>query len=237
MKMEKENLDTDVFTKSSEEQKLAKEGAKVKGAYDVGREREDYYEDKPVNKGKEDKMADDKKEIVKEEKPKEEEEKSMKEQDKEDLKKEEDEEDEEEKKKKAEKEAGAIAPQEAEASSSQGKLSGNQNVFVPQSSVDGKREQETPMGKSVEPDLMKSPLFVELSGQIGEFQKAFDKKIEAMEKSVEDRLANLQKTVSKVEQFYKAPLYKAVSENVGAESGFKKSLKEQITEGNIKYAE
>lgn len=97
--------------------------------------------------------------------------------------------------------------------------------------------QESYAGKSVSPELMKSPLFLELDGQIEGMKKAFDHKLDALNKSMNDRLANIQKGIDKVENFYKkAPLYKAVEDSVGAEAAVKKGIKEQIAEGKVRYS-
>lgn len=82
----------------------------------------------------------------------------------------------------------------------------------------------------VEPELMKSPLFVELSKAIDGMQKALNKKVEALEKSVADRLGNIQKSM---EKFYSQPFYKAIDDSIGAEGVHKMSIKDQIEKGTI----
>lgn len=81
-----------------------------------------------------------------------------------------------------------------------------------------------------EPELMKSPLYTELSKAIDGMQKALNKKVEALEKSVADRLGNIQKAM---DRFYSQPFYKAVDENVNPEAIQKMTIKEQIEKGTI----
>ena len=90
-------------------------------------------------------------------------------------------------------------------------------------------------GKSASMDLQKSPLFVELSKQIAELNNSVTAKLSAVEKSVNDRVANLNKSVEKVEAFYKQPFYKAVNENVSAEGVLSKGIQAQIDEGKVRY--
>ena len=110
-----------------------------------------------------------------------------------------------------------------------------QDVFVPPSDVNVSREQETPMGKSVNPDLMKSPLFVSLSSQIDGIRDAVGKKVDALEKSVNDRLNNVLKDMAKIEKFYKQSFYKAIDENVAPESTINVPISKQIEEGKIRF--
>jgi len=165
---------------------------------------------------------------------------------------EEDEEDEDETEKG---ELGGQNPQEdtASATDANSTLSPNagvpstQNVFVPQSNVRVGRESssgssagqspsEVTYGKSANTDLLKSPLFVELSSQIGALKKSFEKKLEAIDKSMSDRVENLQKTAKQIEAFYKQPLYKSIDENAAPEAVMKKSVKEQIDAGKVKFS-
>jgi hypothetical protein len=141
-------------------------------------------------------------------------------------------------------ESASMSTSEQHTTTTRPVIGSRQHVLTPTSNIAGTRigRGTTPSevsytGKSVEPDLLKSPLFVELSGQIEQFQKTFDKKILAVEKSVSDRLANIQKAMEKVEAFYKQPMYKAVSENVSPESVQKQSIKEQIEKGKIRFVE
>jgi hypothetical protein len=111
-----------------------------------------------------------------------------------------------------------------------------QNVFVPTSRISVSREQpkypnEVQL-KSASPDLNKSPLFVELTKQINGIQKALATKLEAVEKSYNDRLANLQKTLDK---FYAQPFYKSVNENVNPEAVLQQSIAKQIEKGSIEF--
>lgn len=120
----------------------------------------------------------------------------------------------------------------------------NQNVFVPQTQVEGEREatgkepgQESYSGKSARVDLRKSPLFLELSGKISQLDRNVKLRLDSIEKSVKDRVDDINKTTEKLEEFYKQPFYKAISENVAPEATLKKSIKEQIDEGQIRYKE
>lgn len=177
--------------------------------------------------------------------------------DKDDVEKSEDSEDDEEekkKKKKAKKEAEEEDdvekagleedPEEAEDEStdSEHTISPNasvpsqsQNVFVPPSDVKVDREQSTPMDKSVNPDLMKSPLFVNLSSQIDGIRDAVSKKVDALEKSVNDRLSNVLKDMGKLEKFYKQSFYKAVNENVSPESTQAQTITKQLEDGKVRF--
>jgi hypothetical protein len=122
-------------------------------------------------------------------------------------------------------------------------IGSRQHVLVPQSRIGGERigrgttpSEVTYTGKSADPDLMKSPLFTELSGQIDEFQKSVAKKIEAVEKSVSDRMNNIQKSVEKIENFYKQPFYKAIDENVSPEGVMKESISTQLEKGKVRFS-
>jgi len=175
----------------------------------------------------------------------------------EDLEKKEDEEDEDEEKKKKKMkkgDQGGENPQEDTASATDANSSispkmgvpSTQDVFVPQSGVKVSREQpqypnEVQMsgsqsgnipsyGKSVNVELTKSPLFIELSKQINGMQNALGKKLEAVEKSYTDRIANLQKSLDK---FYSQPFYKSIDDAQGPEGIQKMSIKEQISKGKI----
>jgi hypothetical protein len=157
---------------------------------------------------------------------------------------EDDDEEEKKKKKKAKKGEGhAVSPEESGAASDSAEHStspgmgvpSTQNVFTPPSSVSGKREQETPMGKSVEPDLTKSPLFVNISKQMESLQEALSTKVDALEKSVNDRLGNIKKDMEKVEKFYEQSFYKAAGENVGPEALQSLSIAKQIENGTVRF--
>jgi hypothetical protein len=175
--------------------------------------------------------------------------KKLKKEDEDDETEEEEEETEEEARKSEGSSLGQTPQESAESSSTDehtttpGKMTGKpQNVFTPQSGIPGNRmgtgrspSEITYSGKSVEPDLMKSPLFVELSGEIEDLQKAVAKKVDAIEKSVSDRLDNIQKSVEKIEKFYKQPFYKAIDENVSPESTTRKSIEKQLEDGKIRF--
>jgi hypothetical protein len=111
----------------------------------------------------------------------------------------------------------------------------DQNVFVPSSSVEGRREQSTPMGKSVEPDLMKSPLFVGINKQLDGIRESIEKKIDSIQKSVDDRLNNIKKDVEKIEKFYTHSFYKAIDESMGPEGLSAQPLAKQIEEGKVHF--
>lgn len=159
---------------------------------------------------------------------------------------------EEKKKKKAKKgEAGGENPEEEAQASTTGSAStspgmgvpSTQNIFVPQSNINvggtstGQSPSETHYsGKSVQPDLMKSPLFVQLNKQLDEMKKASEKKLEAMEKSMTDRLANITKTLAKVEEFYNKPLYKGFAENVNPEAVQRKTISKQLEDGKVRFS-
>jgi hypothetical protein len=112
-----------------------------------------------------------------------------------------------------------------------------QHMLTPSSSVDGKRTQETPMGKSVNSDLMKSPLYVELSKQLAGFDETVKKFGSAMT-SLEDRVTNMTKALETIE---KMPLYKSPSTelnkdyNPQGEPG-KSSVDHEVASGKIKFS-
>jgi len=190
---------------------------------------------------------EDKEEVEKE--PAEEEAEKKKEVSEDEVEKSEDsdeeEEDEEEKKKKAMKgESGGDNPEEdtSDATTPVNTItpemsvpSAPQDVFVPPSSIDVAREQVTPMGKSVNPDLMKSPLYKSLSVQIDGIREAVSKKVDALEKSVNDRLNNVLKDMDKIETFYKQSFYKAIDDGVGPEGIQSQSISKQIEAGKVRF--
>ena len=109
-----------------------------------------------------------------------------------------------------------------------------QDVFVPDSAVDGKREQSTPMGKSAEPDLLKSPLFVGIDKKLDAMQDALARKVDALNKSVDDRMKNIKSEMEKIEKFYTQSFYKAASENVGPEGVPAQTIAKQIEGGKLR---
>lgn len=150
-------------------------------------------------------------------------------------------------KKKMVKSEGSLNPEESE---SKGSSAGNtttpqpvigqsQNVFVPQSGINVSREQVTPMGKSAEIDLTKSPLWNGINSKLDEMNDAFKKRLESMEKSHSDRINNMkqdmEKTAKNLEKFYNGSFYKAASDEVGPESIKKDSIKDQIEKGMVRY--
>lgn len=111
-----------------------------------------------------------------------------------------------------------------------------QDVFVPSSDVDASRDQETPMGKSVNPDLLKSPLFKQLSSQIDGIREAVSKKLDAVEKSVNDRLSNVMKDMGKIEKFYEKSFYKMHGEDVSPEGTKAEPISKQIESGKVRFS-
>jgi len=95
--------------------------------------------------------------------------------------------------------------------------------FVPQSGIAGKRTAsvgsmvggQSPSavsyGKSAEADLLKSPLYMNLSKQLAGFEKAMQVKVDAMVKSFEARFDNLNKALTALENM---PIRKAFSEDI-----------------------
>lgn len=165
-------------------------------------------------------------------------------------KKADDDEEEEEEKKKKKKEAikgegSSLAPQEAvvQAQTPEHTLTPrpivgtHQDVFVPNSSIGGAREQSTPMGKSAEPDLMKSPLWLGINKQLDGIQDALGKKIDALEKSVNDRLANVKKDMEAVNKFYSQSFHKAIGENVGPETIPQETIQKQLESGKLRFSQ
>lgn len=115
-----------------------------------------------------------------------------------------------------------------------------QDVFNPPSGVNTGRNatgttpgQESYSGKSANLDLMKSPLYAELSKSIAGMQKALNVRIEAMEKSVADRLVNVQKALDK---WNTQSLYKGFDENNNPEAVMQKGITEQIRDGKVRYS-
>lgn len=111
-----------------------------------------------------------------------------------------------------------------------------QHVLVPQSSINVSREQVTPMSKSADVDLTKSPLFNNISKQMNDLQATLGNKVEALEKSVNDRLKNIKGDMEKIEKFYSQSFYKAAGENVGPEAVLRKGISEQIKDGAVRYS-
>lgn len=153
-----------------------------------------------------------------------------------------DDDDDDKKKKKARKgemggenpsESATAATSEQHTMTSRPVINTAQNVYTPSSSVSVGRNAtgNTPetthySGKSANLELQKSPLFMELSKQMA-----------ALEKSVMDRLNNIQKMTAKVEKFYQQPFYKAIDENASPEGVQKMSVKEQIEKGNVRFTD
>jgi hypothetical protein len=75
---------------------------------------------------------------------------------------------------------------------------------------------------------MKSPLYTEMSKQLSLIQKGVNTKLDAIEKSVADRLSNIQKALDK---FYSQPLYKSADM-----MPVTPTMKEQMAEGKVKFS-
>jgi len=119
-----------------------------------------------------------------------------------------------------------------------------QHILTPSSTIAGTRNASgnepsntTYSGKSANTDLNKSPLFIELSKQMTGLDKAIKAKIEALEKSMSDRIANAQKALNKIEKFYNQPFYKAIDESVSPEATMHKSIEEQIKAGKVQFTD
>ena len=123
-----------------------------------------------------------------------------------------------------------------------------QNVFVPSSNVKVRREStsgssmgqspsDVSYGKSVSPDLTKSPLFVELNKSIEGMQESVSKKLEAIEKSMNDRIVNMQKTIGKMEAFYESPFYKAIESDNQTFVKKEDTFSEQLSKGMVRFTD
>jgi hypothetical protein len=157
------------------------------------------------------------------------------------------------KKKKAMSKGEEINPEESESNATDANatitpgavIQTGQNVFVPNSGVSGDRmavgNSSSPSsisyaGKSINPVLMKSPLYKELSKQLDDMNKNVSIRLAAVEKSVNARVANVMKAMEKVDEFYKKPFYKAVSDQASPEGVQKLGIKEQIEKGEVRYS-
>jgi hypothetical protein len=113
-------------------------------------------------------------------------------------------------------------------------------IHVPREANSGSSLGQSPsdvhFGKSVNPDLTKSPLFVELSKGISSMQDAISKKLDSVEKSFNDRVANMSKKLETMESFYKQSFYKSANENVSPEAVVKETISEQIAKGKVRYS-
>ena len=122
-----------------------------------------------------------------------------------------------------------------------------QDVFTPASNVHVGRESSSGSSlgqspsevhyKSGNADLTKSPLFVGLSKQLKDLAKSFDTKMEAVEKSMQDRIMNMEKSVKHAEavmqKFYDQPFYKSQKTDAVQEI---KTMSKQVQEGNVHYS-
>jgi len=108
-------------------------------------------------------------------------------------------------------------------------------VFVPTSNVTVSSEHVTPMGKSVEPDLLKSPLWVGINKQLESMQDTLGKKVDSLQKSVDDRLKNIKTDMEKIEKFYSQSFYKAAAEETGPEGLKMESFSKQLERGEIRF--
>lgn len=121
------------------------------------------------------------------------------------------------------------------------KLLKSGNSVNPQESAEQSESAEHTT-KSVKMNLEKSPLYVSLSKQLENMEKAWDSKISALEKSQNDRLDNIKKgmaeikaTEEKMEKFYKQPLYKSAVDAMGPEAVKVGSIQEQKEAGKVRY--
>src|SRR3972149_6595827 len=89
--------------------------------------------------------------------------------------------------------------------------------------------------KKYKTNLMKSPLFVSITKQMDSMQETLSRKVEALEKSVSDRLKNIKKDVEKIEKFYSQSFYKAASEEVNPEGIQAQSISKQIADGKVRF--
>lgn len=113
------------------------------------------------------------------------------------------------------------------------------DIFVPPSEVEGDREQDIPnqeLGKSAKPDLTKSPLFVNVTKQLEGIKAALSKKVDDLEKSVNDRLKNIHSDMEKIEKFYQGSFYKAASDEVGPEGLNAMPITKQIEKGKARFS-
>jgi hypothetical protein len=127
-----------------------------------------------------------------------------------------------------------------------GKQTGQKaDVFVPSSNIPGSRVANggkgSPSdvhyaGKSFEPDFEKSPLYVEFSKQMENMSSVIAKKLSDVEKSFNDRLANLQKSMKEIEDFEKKSFNKAYSEGV-SQSPLERGMGEAMKKGQVRFAQ
>ena len=75
-------------------------------------------------------------------------------------------------------------------------------------------------------------LSIELSKSINALQEAINKRVDAFEKSVTDRITNISKQMEQVEKFYRQPFYKAIKDEANPE-GVVKSLAEKAMKGEL----
>lgn len=125
-----------------------------------------------------------------------------------------------------------------------GKMTGKpQNVFVPPTNIPGNRMgsgsspgQEHYQGKSFEGDFQKSPLYVEMSKQMDNMSSAFSKKMDAVEKSVNDRMANILKMMEKIDKFNQSSFNKAYTENLTEKGIESEGVEKALKEGKARFA-
>lgn len=84
-------------------------------------------------------------------------------------------------------------------------------------------------GKSADTEFMKSPLYKKMVSM----EKVLTAKLEAVEKSMKDRIADTKK---EMEKFYSQPFYKMAGDNIGPESIQKQTISKQIEEGKVRYS-
>lgn len=139
----------------------------------------------------------------------------------------------------------AESSETAEHTISPGEGKSGQNMQEGESSIDGKREQDTPMGKSAEMNLAKSPLYMKLTQNFESIEKSFKERMDALEKSQKARFETLSKGMAdmkaaeeKLSKFYSQPLYKSAVDSQGPEAiKTEGSVKEQIEKGKVRFTQ
>jgi hypothetical protein len=75
-----------------------------------------------------------------------------------------------------------------------------------------------------------------MSKQIDSLSSAFSKKLDSVEKSVNDRMANIMKLMEKIEEFNKKSFNKAYAENL-TQDGKHESVDEIMKKGKARFVE
>jgi hypothetical protein len=115
---------------------------------------------------------------------------------------------------------GAGVPSRQNVAHGQSSVPSNMNAS--NGSMGGQSPSEVSYSKSGQPDMTKSPLYVQLSKQIGSMEQAVLKKFASVEQTVNARIDNMMKELAKAEdnlkKFYGNGLHKAASDNNAPES-------------------